>query len=122
MNLWLISGGALCLIWGVAHLFPTRSVVAGFGELSPDNHRILTMEWLAEGMTLMFLGLVVMLVSRDVAVEASARLVVRACAGMLVALAALSAATGAQTRILPMRICPWVKFTAACLLVAGSWG
>lgn len=32
MSLWLmIFGGALTLIWGAAHIFPTRSVVAGFG-------------------------------------------------------------------------------------------
>lgn len=40
----LYAGGALPLIWGVAHLFPTKNVVAGFGEISVDNKRIITME------------------------------------------------------------------------------
>ena len=123
MSNWLMTCGAgLCVIWGAAHIFPVRAVVAGFGALSHDNRRILTMEWIAEGMTIMFLGLVVALVFRHVEDESSARLVVRACASMLIALAALSAATGARTSILPMRLCPVVKLTAASLLVAGSWG
>jgi hypothetical protein len=122
MNLWpMIFGGTLILIWGAAHIFPTRSVVAGFGDLSPDNRRILTMEWIAEGMALMFLGVLVLLVCRSVAAEPSARLAVRACAGMLVALATLSAATGARTKPLPMRLCPLVKVTAAGLLILGTW-
>ena len=113
MSLWLmIFGGVLTLIWGAAHIFPTRSVMAGFGELAPD----------AEGMTLTFLGVLVLLVCPSVAVEHSARLAVRACAAMLVALATLSAATGARTSNLPMRLCPLVKLTAADLLIAGTWG
>ena len=123
MSLWLmIFGGALALFWGAAHIFPTRSVVAGFGELSSDNRRVLIMEWIAEGLTLIFLGVLVLLVCPSVAVEHSARLAVRACAAMLVALAILSAATGARTSNLPMRLCPLVKLTAAGLLIAGTWG
>jgi hypothetical protein len=64
----------------------------------------------------------VLLVCPSVAVEHSARLAVRACAAMLVALATLSAATGARTSNLPMRLCPLVKLTAAGLLIAGTWG
>jgi hypothetical protein len=35
------SGSAFIAFWGVAHLFPTRSVVSGFGEISADNKRIM---------------------------------------------------------------------------------
>ena len=45
----LYCGAALPLFWGVAHLFPTRQVIAGFGSISEDNKRILTMEWIIEG-------------------------------------------------------------------------
>jgi hypothetical protein len=30
----LYLGSGLTVIWGVAHLFPTKSVVQGFGEIS----------------------------------------------------------------------------------------
>ena len=52
----LYSGSAFILFWGVAHLFPTRSVVSGFGEISIDNKRIITMEWIVEGIALIFIG------------------------------------------------------------------
>lgn len=57
MSLWLISiGSAVVVVWGIAHIIPTRTVVAGFGELTADNRRIITMEWVAEGLALIFIG------------------------------------------------------------------
>jgi hypothetical protein len=38
----LYIGAALTLLWGIEHLFPTKSVVRGFGEISADNRRIIT--------------------------------------------------------------------------------
>ncbi len=55
----LYVGSSLLLFWGTAHLFPTRSVVKGFGDISLDNKRIITMEWITEGLALMFIGAVV---------------------------------------------------------------
>lgn len=52
----LYMGAFLLFVWGVAHLFPTRSVVSGFGGISHDNQRIITMEWIIEGITLIFMG------------------------------------------------------------------
>jgi hypothetical protein len=47
----LYIGSVIIILWGVAHIIPTKSVVAGFGSLSIDNFRIITMEWVAEGLT-----------------------------------------------------------------------
>ena len=52
----LYSGSAFIAFWGIAHLFPTRSVVSGFGEISVDNKRIITMQWIIEGIALIFIG------------------------------------------------------------------
>jgi hypothetical protein len=38
----LYVGAFFVLGWGTAHLFPTRSVVKGFGDITPDNRRIIT--------------------------------------------------------------------------------
>ena len=114
-----VVAGGICLLWGGGHIVPTRSVVAAFGELSVDNRRILTMEWLAEGLTLIFLGGLVLLVTLVGDGGRTARLVLGAVAAMLVAMAALSAVTGARTSVLPMRLCPFVKLTAASLLLVG---
>lgn len=59
----LIIGAALPLIWGIAHIFPTRSVVSGFGEISPDNRIIIAMEWIIEGVALIFIGVMVIIVT-----------------------------------------------------------
>jgi len=40
----LYIGSAIIVLWGISHIIPTRSVVAGFGTLSTDDMRILMME------------------------------------------------------------------------------
>ena len=47
----------LTAAWGIAHLFPTKNVVKGFGAISLDNRRVITMEWINEGATLIFIGI-----------------------------------------------------------------
>ena len=59
----LYSGSAFISFWGIAHLFPTKSVVAGFGEISVDNKQIITMEWIIEGIALIFIGSIVAIVT-----------------------------------------------------------
>jgi hypothetical protein len=57
MSIFLASlAAAITTMWGIAHLIPTRNVVAGFGTLSKDNRLVITQEWIAEGITLTFLG------------------------------------------------------------------
>jgi len=56
-------GSFLVFGWGVAHLFPTGKVVRGFGEISPDNRRIIEMEWIIEGVALVFIGVLVAFVT-----------------------------------------------------------
>jgi hypothetical protein len=59
----LYVGGAIPFLWGTAHLFPTKSVVRGFGEISADNKNIITMEWIIEGIALIFIGTLVAVVT-----------------------------------------------------------
>jgi hypothetical protein len=58
-GIFLYTASALTALWGIAHLLPTKSVVRGFGELSADNEYIITMEWILEGVTLIFIGVLV---------------------------------------------------------------
>ncbi len=59
----LYVGAGVITLWGIAHIIPTKSVVNGFGQISQDNRRIITMEWIAEGLTLCFIGLLVLFVT-----------------------------------------------------------
>jgi hypothetical protein len=36
-ELLLYTGGALPILWGISHLFPTRQVVRGFGRITRDK-------------------------------------------------------------------------------------
>ncbi len=113
------GAAAVIFLWGLGHLAATRAVVGGFGELTPQNKLIITMEWLAEGLALCFLGALPALVAQAFGLaHPAAALVLRACAAMLLMMAALSAATGARTPIVPIKLCPVVKLAVA---VAFLW-
>jgi hypothetical protein len=114
----LYLGSGIIIIWGIAHLVPTGSVVKGFGEISRDNRLIITMDWIAEGLTLCFIGLLVLLVTVFAgSAGAGAKIAYRLCFAMLVVLSVLSFFTGARTSVLPMKICPFVKLLVAACLV-----
>lgn len=55
-SLLIYIGGATSLIWGISHLLPTKNVVKDFGPITKDNQRILMMDWINEGATLIFMG------------------------------------------------------------------
>jgi hypothetical protein len=114
-------GSVGIFLWGIGHLIPTRSVVAGFGSVSEDNKRIITMEWIAEGLTLCFLGFLVLLVTLFAGPRNLVSVIVyRAAAWMLVVMAVLTFVTGAKTSITPIKICPLVKSIVAILFFVGS--
>ena len=48
----LYIASAMTGLWGVAHLFATKGVVVGFGDITTDNRRIISMEWIVEGVAL----------------------------------------------------------------------
>jgi hypothetical protein len=116
------AAAAIAIIWGAAHLTPTRAVVAGFGELAISNRLILTMEWIAEGVTLIFIGILVA-VTQSIGGAAGSSLsaaIKLTAAAMLMAMAVLTALTGARSNVVFFKICPVVKAVAAMLLIGSS--
>ncbi len=117
----LYIGSGLAIIWGIAHLFPTRAVVEGFGDISKNNRLITIQEWVAEGVAICFVGILVLLVT---ALEGPANpvslIVYRASAALFVVIAGLTAATGARTPIMPFKICPFLLTAVALLFILGS--
>lgn len=112
----LYAGSALVFIWGVSHLFPTKSVVRGFGDISLDNKRIITMEWIVEGVCLMFIGLVVSCVTYIDYAAAVSKAVYWLSFAMLNALSIISLKTGFKISFLPFKLCP-ILFTGASVLI-----
>jgi len=117
--LMLYTGAAIVILWGIAHIvIPTRSIIDAFGPISADNQRTLLMEWLMEGVLLVFIGVLVVLVA-SVAPEpdVTAVVVYRVSASALVVMAGISLFTGARTAVLPMKLCPVIFLMAAVLLL-----
>ena len=101
----LYLGSSIIMAWGIAHIAPIKVVVKGFGHISLDNRRIITMEWLMEGLMLVFIGLLVMLVTAlSGFTDSTSKLVYRLSEGALIAMAAISVFTGARTKIIPMKV------------------
>ena len=116
-----VAAGAVAL-WGLAHVLPTARVVRGFGDTSRDNRLVITQEWVAEAMTMWFIAAVVVIATaRGGSQQAFANWVYRAAAVLLIALAALTAATGARTAVVFFKICPVLLGACAALLLAAGW-
>ena len=113
-------GSAIIILWGIAHLIPTKNVVAGFGEISADNKKILAMESVAEGVTLIFLGVLPAFLTLVVDVTTAVNIVYLACAVMLLVMALLTLLTGARTPVIWYKICPVVKTVVAALFILGA--
>ena len=118
----LYIGASIITIWGIAHLIPTKSIVKGFGEISEDNRRIITMEWIAEGITFIFIGILVIFVTvfGDFR-ELTPAIVYLISAGILLIMTIVSVFTGARTPILPMKICPIIKTIVAILFIVATF-
>lgn len=115
-------GSIVIIVWGIAHIVPTKSVVRGFGEISEDNKRIIKMEWIAEGLTLIFIGALVLAITiLGGPQNPISRNVFRASALMLIIMAILTASTGARTSIVPIKICPAIKIIVAILFLLGVY-
>ncbi|MFC2097541.1 hypothetical protein ACFLSI_04325 [Bacteroidota bacterium] len=120
MEILIYIGSAIIFFWGVAHIIPSSNVVKGFDPISGDNRKIILMEWIAEGMTLSFIGILAFIVTlKGGLTNPTSELVIYLCAVMLVIMAILSAFTGARTKIIPMKICPYIKTLVAILYILG---
>lgn len=117
----LYLGSALVLFWGITHLFATRSVVAGFGDISLDNRRIIAMEWIVEGVSLIFIGIITAFatyIDRTSAVSTGAYWL---SFGVLNTLSFVSLFTGFKVSLVPFKLCPFIFTTSSILMMLGRY-
>ena len=117
----LYIAAALTGVWGIAHLFGTRGVVKGFGDLSADNRRIITMEWIVEGIALISTAAFVAVATAVDPGAAVSSAVYAVAIGTLVVLAVVSLFTGFKVDFLPFRLCPVIFSVSAALIAWGAW-
>ena len=115
-NFLLYLPAFLTAAWGVAHLFPTKNVVKGFGDISLDNQHVITMEWINEGAALIFIGVLTAVVTLVDPTSLVARTVYWLAIVMLNALSIISLFTGFNVNFLPYRLCP-IIFTGSSILI-----
>ena len=116
----LLTGSITTIIWGIAHLFPIKTVVMGFGDISDDNKNILKMEWVTEGFSLIFAGTLVLLITITGDNESiNSRIVYIASSVFLFSMAILSFLTGYKVNFLPYKLCPFIFSISGTLILIG---
>ncbi len=111
----------IVFLWGVSHIIPTKEVVAGFGDIGRDNRFIITMEWVAEGLSFMFVAALIVAVTwSGRSPEGAEDLVYRVTVGFLLTIGAWTAMTGARTKVIWFKMCPLVMSVSSGLLIAAS--
>lgn len=116
-----LAAAVLTAGWGVAHLLPTRAVVRGFGDIGTENRRVITMEWIFEGATLIFAGMLTVAVSLAGG-DASATVTVAyvATAALLIVMAVISLITAGRNAFIAYRFCAPIFSASAILLLAAA--
>jgi hypothetical protein len=107
--------------WGIAHIVPTKMVADGFGDVGKDNRTTIIMTWASEGFFMFFLGALVGLVTIFGETASTAgRITIWTSVGFLAFLTFWHAITGARTKVVPMRLCPFIIGTSTILIFIGS--
>ncbi len=118
----LYIGGALTIVWGTAHLYPTGKIVRGFGSITRDNRLVLIIEWIAEAFLLIFIGLLLVVMTAGFgASDAAAQTTCAASAAMLLLWAAISVATGGRVDFIMYRQCAPIFTLSALLILLGAF-
>jgi len=116
-----LIAAAIVFMWGVSHIIPTKDVVAAFGDITDDNRFIITMEWVAEGLSFVFVaGLIGAVTLLDRALEPAEELVYVASSVFLMAIGLWTAMTGARTGVIWFKMCPVVMTISSALLITAS--
>lgn len=120
MIILLYLGSGLTILWGISHLIPTKNVVSGFGDISRDNFHIITMEWIVEGVSLIFIGVLVAVVTviNPNSIISKAVFIVSSIG--LLGLALVSLFTGFKVNFLPFKLCPLILTISAALILVGA--
>ncbi len=121
-KLLIIFGSILNILWGISHLFPTNAVVNGFGKLSPDNKNIILMEWINEGLTLIFIGILNLILTIIINENNNTLKTVYISSGMMLfIMAILSLFTGFNINFIPFKLCPVIFSVSGILILQGAF-
>ena len=115
----LYVGAVFIMLWGIAHLFATKGVVTGFGNISEDNKNIITMEWIIEGVALIFISVLVTTVTIIDHSNPVSTAVYWVTFGGLNTLSVVALSTGFKVNFLPFKLCPIILTSSSILVLLG---
>ncbi len=118
--IFIYAASILLFIWGISHLIPTQSIVKSFGDIATDNKRKITMEWIIEGLTLIFLGILIALVTYMDHASPISKIVYRSAFIMLNVLSIVSLVTGFRNTFIAFKLCPFIFTGSSILIICGS--
>jgi VIT1/CCC1 family predicted Fe2+/Mn2+ transporter len=114
----LYSGSLLIILWGIIHLVPTKSMLKVFGELSGDNNKIVMMEWIVEGISIISIGVLVIIVTYVAGAEkVGSKIVFLSSGTMLLILTLFSLSKISKKSTKTMWICPVIKTIVAVMYI-----
>ena len=117
----LYAGAFFTFIWGIAHLIPTKNVVRDFGKITEDNRHIIMMEWIVEGVSLIFIGIFTAVITFINPEESVARILYLLIVANLITLTLVSLFTGFKVKFLPFKLCPIIFLLSAALIISGGF-
>ena len=118
-QIFLYAGAAFVTLWGIAHLFATKGVVTGFGDISEDNKNIITMEWIIEGVAMIFIGILVTTITLIEHNNPISTAVYWVTFGGLNTLSVVALLTGFKVNFLPFKLCPIILTSSSILVLLG---
>ncbi len=116
----IFSAGILSVILGIAYLARSGAVKKDFRIILKGLQKVLSMALAGQGLTMIFVGLVVMVLAVSGGREHIAKTVSFMCAGMLFVMGIVTGATGGQSEYVLFRIGQFVQVVAALLILAGN--
>jgi len=112
----LYAGSFLIIFWGIAHLAPSKATLKVIGELSGDNNKIVSMEWVVEGISFILIGLLVITVTYVAGAEkVGSRIVFISSGVMLLILTLWSLSKISMKSTKTMKACLVIKSTVALI-------
>jgi hypothetical protein len=108
------AASIIIIIWGLVQLYPTKSRSKVIGELSGDNNKIVSMEWIAEGITFILIGILVITVTYIAGAEKVGSRIVYLSSGVMLLILTLWSLSKMSSR--------WTKTMKACLVIKSTVG
>ena len=109
---------SLGIAWGIVHVIPTRRVLAALEPTNADNRWMFLQEWLVEAVAMW--GIAGVAIVGTATQSSTPGWLYRTLAVILIALAALTAFTGARTAVVWFKICVGLLAVEATLFIVAS--